>query len=34
MQFHKTNFTKELVVANNSVIVGYSAGNGPVDVDS
>ena len=34
MQFHKTNFTKELVVATDSVIVGYSQGNGPVDVDT
>jgi hypothetical protein len=33
MQFHKTNYTKQLVVATNSVIVGYSQGNGPVDID-
>lgn len=33
LQFHKTNYTKELVVATDSVIVGYSQGNGPVDVD-
>ena len=24
MQFHETNYTKELVVAQNSLIVGYS----------
>jgi hypothetical protein len=34
MQFHKTNFTKELVVATDSVIVGYSQGNGPADLDA
>lgn len=34
MQFHKTNFTKELVVATDSVIVGYSSGNGPADLDA
>jgi hypothetical protein len=34
MQFHKTNFTKELVIAQNSVVVGFSNGNGPVDLDT
>ena len=33
MQFHKTNYTKELVVAENSVIVGYSQGNAPDNID-
>lgn len=33
MQFHKTNYTKEQVVAIDSVIVGYSSGNGPIDLD-
>lgn len=33
MQFHKTNYTKELVVAKNSIIVGYSQGNKPANVD-
>jgi hypothetical protein len=33
MQFHKTNYTKEQVVAIDSVIVGYSQGNGPIDLD-
>lgn len=33
MQFHKTNFTKQLVYAQNSVIVGFSAGNAPDDID-
>jgi hypothetical protein len=28
MQFHLTNFTKELVVAQNSIIIGQSASNG------
>lgn len=34
MQFHKTNFTKELVVAKDSLIVGYSQGNAPSDIDT
>lgn len=34
MQFHKTNFTKELVIAKNSVVVGYSSGNAPTDIDT
>lgn len=33
MQFHKTNYTKELVIAKNILIVGYSQGNAPTDVD-
>ena len=33
MQFHITNYTKEYVVAENSIIVGYSNGNAPSDVD-
>lgn len=33
MQFHKTNYTKELVVAENSIVVGYSEGNAPADID-
>lgn len=32
-QFHKTNYTKEFVVAENSIIVGYSNGNAPSDID-
>ena len=34
MQFHETNYTKELVIAQNSLVVGYSQGNAPNNVDS
>lgn len=34
LQFHKTNFTKQLVIAQNSVVVGFSQGNAPTDIDS
>lgn len=33
MQFHKTNFTKELVIAEDCLVVGYSAGNVPSNVN-
>jgi len=29
MQFHKTNFTKEFVVAEDCLVVGVSQGNAP-----
>ena len=33
LQFHKTNFTKELVIAHNALVVGYSQGNAPDNMD-
>lgn len=33
MQFHKTNYTKELVVAENALVVGFSQGNKPDNID-
>jgi hypothetical protein len=33
MQFHLTNFTQELVIAQNSVIIGQSVNNGLSDAD-
>lgn len=34
LQFHKTNFTKELVIAENCLVVGFSTGNAPSDIDT
>ena len=34
LQFHKTNYTKEYVTAENCLVVGYSTGNAPADVDA
>ena len=34
LQFHKTNYTKEYVQAVDCLVVGYSAGNAPADVDT
>lgn len=33
LQFHKTNFTKELVIAHNALVVGFSQGNAPDNMD-
>lgn len=33
MQFHKTNTTKEEVIAENCLIVGYSQGNAPDNIN-
>ena len=33
LQFHKTNYTKELVVAEDCLVVGYSQGNAPENID-
>ena len=33
MQIHKTNFTKEPVVFEENVIVGFSRGNAPENID-
>jgi hypothetical protein len=34
LQFHKTNYTREDVVAKDSLIVGFSQGNAPANVDT
>jgi|JI61114C2RNA_FD_contig_123_35625_length_2875_multi_3_in_0_out_2_3 hypothetical protein len=33
MQFHKTNFSKELVVAQDNIIIGQSVNNGLPDAN-
>jgi hypothetical protein len=34
MQFHKTNYTKEFVTAQDCLIVGYSNTNAPANINA